>query len=685
MRCVRGLLSVIGILLLALVGAGPGSAASTPAATIGRTTFTQVAVGMAHTCGLTTAGGVLCWGSGTWGELGDGTTTGSRPVPAPVVGLSSGVHALSSISAAQHNCALLDTGRLECWGWNDQGQLGDGTHTTRTTPVPVKGAPSGIVSVSAGGQFTCVLTTAGAVWCWGVAMGGSMGTPSNPTPHVVPGLSSGVAALSAGDAHACAVMTSGTLKCWGDNSNGQLGDGTTTDSVTPVDVVGLGSGVASVGGGAYDTCAVTTAGAAWCWGKLTDSTAPIPVPGMSSGVASVTGAQHHTCLLTTSGAAKCWGYGDAGVLGTGSWESASTPQQVVGLTAGVTSVVASSEHSCALTAAGVMKCWGGNWRGELGDGTTIARSVPVDVKTGPARVARLWGTDRYVTSAAIAAAGFPQRTGRYAVASGELFPDSLSGAAFAAQAPGPLLLTRPQELPNAVRAELDRLGSGSGTIFGGPVSVWPEVATQLRDYGPVRRLAGADRYATSAAISAASSSPGVDVAYVASGRVFPDALSAAPLAAMRRAPLLLTTPDVLPPVVATELARLRPKSVVVIGGPVSVSGPVLAQLHSITGVPVSRVVGADRYAVSAALARRFFAAGRELVVVASGETFADALSGGALAGRYAAPVLLVKRDEIPASVTTELGRLRPRQIVVLGGPATVGPEVEAALAAFIRT
>jgi hypothetical protein len=152
---------------------------------------------------------------------------------------------------------------------------------------------------------------------------------------VVTGLSSGVASISAGFDNACAVTTSGAAYCWGDNSNGQLGNGSTTNSLVPVAVTGLSSGVASISAGNGLTCAVTTSGAAYCWGwngegdlgigSTTGSLVPVAVTGLSSGVASISAGFLHTCAVTTSGAIYCWGHNSNGELGNGSTTKSMVP------------------------------------------------------------------------------------------------------------------------------------------------------------------------------------------------------------------------------------------------------------------------------------------------------------------------------------------------------------------------
>ena len=173
---------------------------------------------------------------------------------------------------------MTTSGAAVCWGYNNYGQLGNGSSTNSLVPVAVSGLTSGVASVSGGDFHTCAVTTAGGAKCWGA--GGRLGngnTVSRYTPVDVSGLTDSVISLLAGSNHTCAVTTSGAAKCWGDGGYGQLGNGSSTNSTLPVAVSGLTSGVASISGGGYHTCAVTTAGGAKCWGyngngQLGDST-----------------------------------------------------------------------------------------------------------------------------------------------------------------------------------------------------------------------------------------------------------------------------------------------------------------------------------------------------------------------------------------------------------------------------
>jgi len=197
--------------------------------------------------------------------------------------------------------------------------------------------------------------------------------------------------------------------------------------------------------------------------------------------------------------------------------------------------------------------------------------------------------------------------------------------------------------------------------------------------GDVTRLAGADRYATAAAISRATYAAGVAVAYIATGTTFPDALAGAAAAGKHKAPLLLTRPAGLPSSTATELARLRPGRIVVLGSAGAVSETVVSALRGHTAGDVTRLAGADRYATAAAISRATYAAGVGVAYIATGTTFPDALAGAAAAGKQGAPLLLTTPGGLPSSTATELARLRPGRIVVLGSAGAVSETVVSAL------
>lgn len=302
---------------------------------------------------------------------------------------------------------------------------------------------------------------------------------------------------------------------------------------------------------------------------------------------------------------------------------------------------------------------------------------------GLAKVARWAGADRYVASASISGQSFAPGVATVFLASGEVYTDALSGAPVAGMTPGPVLLTKRDALPSVIATELRRLQPGRIVVLGGPNTVSDAVANAAAAStgATLERWSGADRFATSAAISQQSYPVGVNTAYVASGRVFADALSGAPVAGKAKGPVLLVDTDALPEATARELTRLQPSRIVILGGPNSVSSGVANHLASYA--PIERWSGADRYATSAAITAQSYAPGVTTAYIASGRVFSDALSGAPVAGTTSGPVLLVDTTTIPDTVAAELQRLRPRRIVVLGGPATITYGVQAALSRYL--
>ena len=351
-------------------------------------TATNLSTGEFVTCALADTGGVKCWGNNSEGELGDGTTI-ERHTPVNVVGLDSGVVGIAN--GYKHTCALTSGGGVKCWGFNADGELGDGTTDNSSTPVDVEGLTSGVAGISANGFHTCAVKTNGAVRCWGSNDFGELGdgtTTTRKSSVQVSGLTSGVNVVKAGAYHTCVLMNSGNVKCWGYNSYGQLGNSTNTNSNIPVTVTGL-SGVTALTAGGSHTCVILTSGAAQCWGRgdfgqlgnagNLSSNIPVQVTGLTSGIKSISAGQNHTCAVKGSGAAKCWGWNVYGSVGDGTTKDRNEPVAVSGLSSGVGAIRAGYHHSCALLTSGGIRCWGENGFGELGNDTTDNQLTPVSV------------------------------------------------------------------------------------------------------------------------------------------------------------------------------------------------------------------------------------------------------------------------------------------------------------------
>ncbi len=314
--------------------------------------------GSDHTCGLTTDQEARCWGWDVYGQLGDGGSATDRATPTAVA-VDPEVR-WTSISAGElHSCGVTTTGLGSCWGRDDWGQLGDGGATTDSSvPVPVA-TPDGVswASVSAGSRHTCAVTTTGLGYCWGWDEDGQLGDGTAtaepvtaPVPVVAP---DGVAwaSLSAGRLHTCGITTTGLGYCWGADGRGQLGNGGgVASSASPSPIAG-GHDWISLSAGIDHTCGVTSEGIAYCWGSddegaignasatQTDRQEPTRIGGPAAlRWSAVSVSRQLSCALTTAGAAWCWGLGAAGQVGDGNavTQSRPAPEPVAGLTQTIT-------------------------------------------------------------------------------------------------------------------------------------------------------------------------------------------------------------------------------------------------------------------------------------------------------------------------------------------------------------
>jgi putative cell wall-binding protein len=305
--------------------------------------------------------------------------------------------------------------------------------------------------------------------------------------------------------------------------------------------------------------------------------------------------------------------------------------------------------------------------------------VPVVALTAPASATaqffRQWGNDRYGTAAAVSSKAFPNGADNVFLASGTSFPDALAGAPYAAALGGPILLVQRTAVPSATVQELDRLNPKSIYLLGGTAAIADSVAQAVSKYASsgVFRISGADRYATAAQIAAGFNAPSTNV-YIASGTNFPDALAGgAAIGGTTGGPVLLVQPDSFPQSTIDQLTRLKPSTIVVLGGPAAISDSVVEALKPYaTNAPIRRS-GADRYDTAVQVAEAF--ANAPIVYLARGDAFADALAAGAAAGFQRGPILLVTHDCIPFNVDITIQRLDPTQVIVLGGTTALSDAV----------
>ena len=385
---------LLSVGLLALHPAEAGAVTTMPghAAVAAAGDWAALTAGGGHTCGVKTDGTAWCWGHNHHGQLGDDTHTQRN---APVrVGMGSSWASLSA--GGQHTCGVKTNGTGWCWGLNRRGQLGDDTHTSRSTPVRV-GRGSNWASLSAGGSHTCGVRTNGTAWCWGANTNGQLGddTHKDRRSPVRVGTSRNWASLTAGVVHTCGVKADGSAYCWGDNRYGELGKGDYSPGWRVPFRVGTRKNWATLTAMGYYTCGVKTNGTAWCWGSNTGGTLGIGTKkdghkkgrrhsptrvGTGRTWAGLSAGGSHTCGVRTSGTAWCWGSGYAGELGDGTTRGQRNAPVRVGTGSDWAGITAGGSHTCGVRTNGTAWCWGSNYRGELGDGTTTNRSTPVQVK-----------------------------------------------------------------------------------------------------------------------------------------------------------------------------------------------------------------------------------------------------------------------------------------------------------------
>ena len=333
---------------------------------------------------ITSDGGNTLTGAGVCYSL---TATNANPQIAGtgVTCTNDGSASISASSTGSYTCVKLADSTVKCWGYNLNGQIGNGNTTTpQTSPVAVTGITTA-TAVSAGSAHACALLSDSTIKCWGLNSSGQTGNGNTTTPQLTPVAVSGITTatqVSAGGAHTCALLSDSTIKCWGYNVDGEVGDNSiASPKLTPVATSGI-TNATQVSAGYYHNCARLSDSTVKCWGYNVDgqvgngtTTSPKKVPVVTSGITNATqvyAGTNHSCARLSDSTVKCWGYNLEGQTGNGNTTTPqSSPVVVSGITT-ATAIAVSAGHSCALLSDSTARCWGQNVYGQVGTGNTTS-------------------------------------------------------------------------------------------------------------------------------------------------------------------------------------------------------------------------------------------------------------------------------------------------------------------------
>ena len=338
----------------------------------------RLSAGAGHTCVIKSDNSLWCWGSNDYWQLGNKNTKESN-VPVLVDGLAD--EPVSVVAANGFTCTLLKNEEVYCWGANESGQLGDGSNQNRSVPTKVFGL-EGVKMISARGNHACAITQDESVYCWGDNTYGQLGDGTRKNrnkPVLVKTGDYSTEMISAGSDFSCLLTGDSRIMCWGRAEYGATGLPPDADYLSPTEVTDMDTSVKLVSAGGLYTCAITEDGRVACWGNG-DSTI-LFINGFSGKPVNISAGGYHACLLLDTGGVQCWGDNSEGQLGNGDnyYKSSSKPVDVNGIDSGAIFVSSGTAHSCVLLKDNRIKCWGANYYGQLGNGNNYHSTVPDEV------------------------------------------------------------------------------------------------------------------------------------------------------------------------------------------------------------------------------------------------------------------------------------------------------------------
>lgn len=549
----------------------------------------------------------------------------------------------AKISAGPLHTLYVKNGELYAWGDNTFGQLGDGTRISRLLPVKIPFEKGDIAAVAAGMGFSQVLTADGSLWAFGMT-----DPESNAfNPAYVKVLDS-VEAIAAGYDFSLALKADGSVWAWGNNQSGQLGTGTAQKHLTFTPVKNL-PGITQISAGKDHALALSRDGQVWAWGNNSfgqlgmgndnNSNVPRLLSGLSK-IKQIAAGYQYSLALDITGQAFAWGKNDAGQLGISKHSSqAQSIPCALDYPVQFQRVYAGSTNSFALT-GGVLYAWGDN------------RTFLLD----------------------------PREDSEYFLDHPVEMP--IKDCVDVAAGDNRVFVIKATEILAHGTNYCGQLGDGTmhySYIF------LPVLLDQ--DKVAAHRLGGANRLATAAAIANSGWPDGLTTSVVlARADSFADALAGAPLAAATAAPILLTDSQKLSRETATEIKRLNPQRIFLLGGEGAISKNIASELQA-DGYEVIRLGGSDRFATSVEIAKYLYAyrmIDGEKAVLCSGLNYPDALSVSPAAGYQRMPILLTSPQELPGSVQSALQELGVKKTFVIGGTGVVSAEIELELPNPVR-
>jgi large repetitive protein len=351
--------------------------------------LTKISIGVHSGCGLNASGKLYCWGNDAMGAVGDGAGASNQAIPVHIDPASSYVDVAVGSGYA---CGVRTSGDLTCWGNNANGQIGDGTTTTRFAPVVVDSGTS-FIKIATYASTTCGITSANQLKCWGYRMYGQVGDGGAATGTqllpVVVNAGTPYMDVAMGSDHGCAVRTTGQVDCWGRNDNGQIGNGTMVDAISPSQVSALAN-IQRVYSGQKYSCAIDSTSKAFCWGdglngklgnlSATGSNVPVAAHPSYSFTALSLGSNTTCGVDLADSTAKCWGYSYYGLLGNGSGGGGSYTPVTTMLPSPVSGLAGNAVSMCGI-GNGRGYCWGYANNAHLGTDVESRRlwaSVPIE-------------------------------------------------------------------------------------------------------------------------------------------------------------------------------------------------------------------------------------------------------------------------------------------------------------------